>query len=178
MQTLYHSRMSSPAGQLWIAVSDAGLVRIEFGEPDLSRLARRFHCIPSEDKTLECRTQLQEYFAGRRTNFTLPLDLQDGTPFQRQCWNALLEIPYGQTRTYQQIAEIVRRPQAFRAVGQANHHNPIAIVIPCHRVINTDGRLAGYGGGLHVKELLLNLEGAYKPDMQGDDAQHLLFQQR
>ncbi len=178
MPTLYHSRISSPAGRLWIAVSDRGVVRVEYGEPDLAKLSRRFDCVPSAEKTSECRNQLEEYFAGRRTEFTLPLDFRDGTPFQRECWNALVKIPYGQTRTYQQIAAIVHRPQAFRAVGQANHHNPIAIVVPCHRVINTSGSLAGYGGGLHIKELLLRLEGAKMPTGGNSDPQQFLFQER
>jgi methylated-DNA-[protein]-cysteine S-methyltransferase len=103
--------------------------------------------------------ELEEYFAGTRRQFSFPLDLR-GTEFQLACWKALLEIPYGETRTYADIARAVHCPQGFRAVGMANNRNPIAIVVPCHRVIASDGTLCGYGGGLDVKRKLLQLEGA------------------
>src|SRR5579864_6886264 len=102
---------------------------------------------------------MQEYFAGKRRRFELELDLR-GTEFRKRCWSELLKIPYGETRSYAEMARAVGNPNGFRAVGQANHHNPIAIIVPCHRVIGSDGLLAGYGGGLSVKELLLRLEGA------------------
>ena len=103
--------------------------------------------------------QLEEYFAGTRREFTFPLDLR-GTEFQVACWNALLAIPYGETRSYGDIARAVGKANAFRAVGMANNRNPIAIVVPCHRVIASDGTLCGYGGGLDLKRRLLELEGA------------------
>jgi methylated-DNA-[protein]-cysteine S-methyltransferase len=103
------------------------------------------------------RHQLEEYFAGRRTDFDLPLAPR-GTPFQRRVWDALLKIPCGETASYAQIAARVGSPRAVRAVGSANGRNPIAIVIPCHRVIASDGSLGGYGGGLPRKEFLLRLE--------------------
>lgn len=103
--------------------------------------------------------QLTEYLHGERSEFTLPLDLR-GTPFQVAVWNALRRIPYGETRSYSQIAEDVQRIKAVRAVGAANGANPIPVVIPCHRVIGKDGSLTGYGGGLPVKAELLRLEGA------------------
>ena len=103
--------------------------------------------------------ELEEYFAGQRRQFAFPLDLR-GTDFQLACWRALLAIPYGETRTYGDIARAVGRPQGFRAVGRANNRNPVAIVVPCHRVIASDGTLCGYGGGLDVKRKLLELEGA------------------
>jgi O-6-methylguanine DNA methyltransferase len=103
--------------------------------------------------------ELAEYFAGHRRQFAFPLDLR-GTDFQIACWRALLAIPYGETRSYADIARAVDRPKAFRAVGMANNRNPIAIVVPCHRVIASDGKLCGYGGGLDVKRMLLELEGA------------------
>ncbi len=102
--------------------------------------------------------QLQKYFRGSLRVFTCPLDLQ-GTAFQRACWQALCEIPYGSTCTYGELARKVGRPAAFRAVGQANHRNPVAIIVPCHRVVGSDGTLTGYGGGLEIKEKLLRLEG-------------------
>ncbi len=105
------------------------------------------------------QAQLEEYFSGTRREFTFPLDLR-GTDFQLACWRALSAIPYGKTRTYADIARAIGKPHAFRAVGMANNRNPIAIVVPCHRVIASDGTLCGYGGGLDVKRRLLELEGA------------------
>ncbi len=105
------------------------------------------------------RAQLQEYFSGKRRNFDLALDLR-GTDFQKRCWNELLRIPYGETRSYADVARAVGSPRSFRAVGQANHYNPIAIIVPCHRVLAAGCYLGGYGGGLPVKAWLLRLEGA------------------
>jgi len=106
------------------------------------------------DKTAE---QLEEYFSGKRKRFDVPLNLK-GTLFQRSVWTALQDIPYGETRSYKQIAEVVNKPHACRAVGMANNKNPIWIIIPCHRVIGADGTLTGYGGGLEMKQRLLDLE--------------------
>ena len=103
------------------------------------------------------REELLEYLDGRRRDFDLPLSPR-GTPFQTSCWRALLDIPYGETRTYGQLAAAIGRPRAVRAVGQANHRNPIPILIPCHRVVGADGTLTGYGGGLELKAALLRLE--------------------
>ncbi|MGV8905309.1 MAG: methylated-DNA--[protein]-cysteine S-methyltransferase [Acetobacterium sp.] len=102
--------------------------------------------------------QLKEYLAGNRQTFDLPLDPK-GTEFQRSVWQALLDIPYGEIRSYKEIAEAIGNPKACRAVGMANNKNPISIVIPCHRVIGADGSLVGYGGGIALKEKLLKLEG-------------------
>jgi len=101
--------------------------------------------------------QLKEYFTGKRKKFDIPLNPQ-GTDFQRSVWKALQEIPYGKTRSYKQIAKAIGNPKACRAVGMANNKNPIWILIPCHRVIGTDGALTGYGGGLEMKKRLLNIE--------------------
>jgi methylated-DNA-[protein]-cysteine S-methyltransferase len=103
--------------------------------------------------------QLGEYFAGARKSFDLPLDFA-GTPFQKKVWSELLNIPFGQTRTYGQIANSIGKPRAFRAVGAANGKNPISIVAPCHRVIGKDGSLTGFAGGLEAKECLLGIEAA------------------
>lgn len=105
----------------------------------------------------EAARQLHDYLAGKRQLFELPLE-PEGTEFQRNVWLALQEVPYGETRSYRQIAERIARPKACRAVGMANNRNPISIFIPCHRVIGANGKLVGYGGGLHIKEHLLNLE--------------------
>lgn len=107
----------------------------------------------------EARRQLEAYLAGRLRDFDLPLAPR-GTPFQLKVWRALTRIPYGETRSYKQIAEAVDCPRSCRAVGMANNRNPISIVIPCHRVIGADGTLVGYGGGLPIKECLLRLEGS------------------
>ena len=105
----------------------------------------------------EAATQLQEYFAGARTEFDLPMEL-DGTPFQREVWGELSRIPYGETISYGELARRVGRPKGPRAVGQANGRNPIAIIVPCHRVLASNG-IGGYGGGLTCKRALLALEG-------------------
>lgn len=160
METLFYSRMSSPAGPLLIGVSEAALVLLEFdrGLPHLIA-GEPVRWEDSQDRTAEVRTQLQEYFAGDRKVFSLALDLR-GTDFRKRCWSELLRIPYGETRTYAEIARLVGSPAGFRAVGQANHYNPIAIIVPCHRVLAAGKRLGGYGGGLAIKALLLRLEGA------------------
>lgn len=101
--------------------------------------------------------QLNEYFAGKRKVFDIPLAM-DGTTFQKTVWNALIAIPYGETRSYKEIAESIGCPKACRAVGMANNKNPLAVFIPCHRVIGTNGKLVGYAGGLDVKERLLGME--------------------
>ncbi|HLX11038.1 MAG TPA: methylated-DNA--[protein]-cysteine S-methyltransferase [Thermoanaerobaculia bacterium] len=115
-------------------------------------------CRPDLPPLPSVRQQLAEYFAGRRRQFTLPL-APHGTAFERGVWEALVAIPYGETRSYAEVAEAIGRPTACRAVGRANGSNPIAVVIPCHRVIGSDGSLTGYGGGLELKRLLLDLEG-------------------
>jgi O-6-methylguanine DNA methyltransferase len=162
METFYYSRISSPVGPLVISVSERGMVALEFdwGQfPPKKSPALGACWIESAEKTEPYARELKEYFAGRRREFTMPLDLR-GTEFQQRCWRELLKIPYGQTRSYSQIARAVGSPRAFRAVGMANHQNPVAIVVPCHRVIASDGSLGGYGGGLNVKQKLLQMEGA------------------
>ncbi len=164
MLTMYYDRTESPIGPLVIGVSDKGLALIEwdrgaFPESRLARLAQRQE---SKERTAATKRELTEYFTGRRKVFEVKLDLH-GTDFQKKCWHALLNIPYGQTRTYAQIAKMVGNPRAFRAVGMANHDNPVPIIVPCHRVLASDGTLGGYGGGLEVKRKLLELEGAMQP---------------
>ena len=110
--------------------------------------------------------QLEEYFAGRRRRFDIPVEV-DGTPFQQSVWLGLAEIPYGETVSYAELALMVGRPKAYRAVGQANHANPVPIVLPCHRVVASGGGLGGYGGGLPMKRRLLALEGAPLPEAVG-----------
>ncbi len=107
-------------------------------------------------------TQIVEYLEGERTEFDLPLDLR-GTPFQHRVWEKLLEIPYGETLSYQEVARAVRRPRALRAVGNANGANPVSLVVPCHRVVASGGKLGGYAGGLSLKARLLAMERAHRP---------------
>jgi methylated-DNA-[protein]-cysteine S-methyltransferase len=174
METLFYSRMFSLAGPLLMGASETALVILEFdrGLPQ-SIAGEPVHWEESRSRTVETRTQLEEYFAGKRKQFTMALDLR-GTQFRKRCWEELLRIPYGETRTYAQIARAVGSPAGFRAVGQANHYNPVAIIVPCHRVLATGGRLGGYGGGLPVKALLLKLEGAEFREEASDSKQSQL----
>ena len=171
METLCSTTFLSPVGRLFLAASDKGLVALEFDArlPGQQTIRPNPRDVRAEGKQVRFdeshkamsgyTSELEEYFAGRRREFTFPLDMR-GTDFQVDCWRALLAIPYGETRTYADIARAVGRPQGFRAVGMANNRNPIAIVVPCHRVIASDGTLCGYGGGLDIKRKLLELEGA------------------
>lgn len=162
---------TSPVGPLFLAASDHGLVALEFDArlPGQQTIRPNPRDLQAEAKGLKFEQsvsamqayvrELDEYFESKRREFTFELDLR-GTDFQLACWRALLAIPYGETRSYGDIARAVGRPQGFRAVGMANNRNPVAIVVPCHRVIASDGTLCGYGGGLDVKRKLLELEGA------------------
>jgi O-6-methylguanine DNA methyltransferase len=153
-ETLYYSDVSSPAGPLRLVVSDQGLRAIEFAAGPVP-----LGWIESREKAAPYIRQLDEYFARQRRDFDLRLDLR-GTEFQKRCWEELLKIPYGETRSYAEIAVAIGKPSAVRAVGLANGQNPIPIIVPCHRVIGSDGSLTGYGGGLDIKRKLLELEGA------------------
>lgn len=160
METLFYSRMSSPVGSLLLGVSDSALVCLEFDRGLPKAIAGQpVAWNESEKRTRDVRRQMEEYFAGKRRDFNLALDLR-GTEFRKRCWSELLKIPYGETCSYAQIARAVDNPNGFRAVGQANHYNPIAIIVPCHRVLASGYYLGGYGGGLPVKAFLLRLEGA------------------
>lgn len=133
---------------------------IEYNGDAVTRMMRTTEPAREEGRTSFTDTvfcQITEYLDGRRRAFDFPYVLQ-GTEFQRKVWCALLEIPYGETRTYGEIAAAIGNPKAYRAVGMANHYNPILIAVPCHRVIGANGRLAGYGCGLDMKEALLQLE--------------------
>jgi O-6-methylguanine DNA methyltransferase len=159
METLHFFRTPSPVGPLFFAASDKGLVRLEFGDRILPFNQRGSELKESQQFLAPYVAELEEYFAGKRREFSIPLDLR-GTEFQLKCWRALLDIPYGETRSYRDLARAIGHPQAFRAVGMSNNRNPIAIIVPCHRVIAADGSLCGYGGGLDIKRKLLDLESA------------------
>jgi methylated-DNA-[protein]-cysteine S-methyltransferase len=150
--------VATPVGLLKLVANDAALVAIlwENDDPKRVRLAPLAEDVTHPVLSLAER-QLTEYFAGTRKSFDLPLDFS-GTPFQKQVWSELLKIPFGQTRTYGDIAKAIGKPTAFRAVGAANGKNPISIVAPCHRVIGKDGSLTGFAGGLKAKECLLGIE--------------------
>ncbi len=143
--------VDSPIGALRLAEEDGALTELLFGEQGENRQR------DDSPVLLQAEVQLGEYFAGKRREFTVPLSPR-GTEFQRRVWNALLTIPYGETRSYGEIAILAESPKAFRAVGSANHNNPISILIPCHRVIGKNGSLTGYGGGMEAKQFLLELE--------------------
>ncbi len=148
--------IKSPVGELELMEDGQGICGLSFGHTDKEA---------DEEDTLlllEAKKQLNEYFEGKRKKFDLPLSLH-GTDFQMRDWQALLAIPYGETRSYGEIAKTIGCPKGSRAVGMANRNNPVAIIVPCHRVIGSDGKLTGYAGknkALDIKEYLLKLEGA------------------
>jgi methylated-DNA-[protein]-cysteine S-methyltransferase len=145
LSTMFHS----PVGPLVLEGDDFRLTRLGFGEP-VSRQG-------DAESVASAAIQLEQYFAGDRTEFDLDLEL-DGTPFERRVWDEVRAIPYGETATYAEIAERIGSPKACRAVGRANGRNPIAVIVPCHRVIGSDGTLTGYAGGIELKRTLLDLE--------------------
>lgn len=145
--------IETPAGLLKTAEQNGFLTELDFAcsKEDAP-------CSEESAVLTETERQLREYFSGKRRSFDLPIRME-GTEFQKAVWDALLGIPYGETRTYGEIAAAVGKPGAARAVGSACHHNPVSLVIPCHRVLGASGKLTGYGGGLEKKEFLLDLEG-------------------
>ena len=164
MEIVHTALVDSPIGTLRLASTSAGLAYVEL--PNASGRGLRgwlWRCLP-DAKCIEgfapnrrAAGQILEYLEGKRTRFDLELDLR-GTGFQVEVWNALREIPYGETRTYAEQAEQVGRPKAVRAVGTANGANPLSLIVPCHRVVATGGKLGGYGGGLELKARLLAME--------------------
>lgn len=155
VQTSY----DSPLGRIILAAAGNKLVGVWFDgqrhQPDTSAWAQA----PQHPVLLQARSQLSDYFAGRRTSFELPLDLGTGTAFQQAVWHALLKIPRGTTRSYGALSADIGQPAAVRAVGGAIGRNPMSIIVPCHRVIGAKGALTGYAGGLERKTALLQLEG-------------------
>ncbi len=152
--------VSSPVGKLRLTASQRGLVSIDVGKSVASHHSTSKD--PSAQRVLgTASAQLSEYFAGKRTSFTVPLDFH-GTEFQIESWKALGRIPYGKTISYGQQARSIGNPKACRAVGSANGKNPIPIIVPCHRVVAADGSLGGYSLGLKMKKQLLDLEGKHR----------------
>lgn len=164
LKTIYHTTLITPIGQLLVTSSDRGLVRVILpNENRLDPISDRQKHFPnailleSKERNREVINQLLEYFNGTRKVFSLPIDLR-GTDFQKSVWEAVRKVPYGQTRSYGDIAKAIGNPRASRAVGAANGANPISIVIPCHRIIGSDGSMTGFGGGIPLKQKLLDLE--------------------
>lgn len=144
--------LNTPVGAITLQADNKGLCRVDFGQR-----APVDGALPEHPVLRQAVDQLEAYFRGERTSFDLPLK-PVGTPFQGEVWTALQQIPHGEVRTYGEIARSIGRPKAFRAVGMANNRNPISIIIPCHRVIGSNGAMIGYGGGLDIKIRLLQLE--------------------
>jgi methylated-DNA-[protein]-cysteine S-methyltransferase len=157
--------IESPFATFAAWVDDKGrLVRFNLSAAGAANVDRA--AIRDDAAIAEVRRQVDEYCAGDRTEFDLELS-PSGTSFQKSVWDALLAIPYGETRSYGEIARAIGQPNAARGVGSANHANPIGLIVPCHRVIGADGSLTGYGGGLPLKQALLAHEAAHRPDRSG-----------
>lgn len=156
---LARSKMPSPVGELSLIAGEAGLVAVLWEDDNPARVRLgEVHDDPGHPVLVRATVQLNEYFSGQRLSFDLPLDFR-GTDFQKSVWAQLLTIPFGQTRSYGEIASALGNPAASRAVGAANGRNPISIIAPCHRVVGTGGALTGFAGGIATKAFLLRLEG-------------------
>ncbi len=160
---LYYTAMGSPLGTLWLAATDRGLCRLHIGGDEagwIKLIAQEMGADPVRDDSAlaEAQRQLGEYFAGSRHSFDLPLDVH-GSLFERRVWEECSRIPYGQVRTYADLARALGAMRAARAVGSALGRNPLPIIVPCHRVLRADGSLGGYAAGLEAKRALLSIEG-------------------
>ena len=164
VDTLYYTVAPGPWGLMGLAASNKGLIHIQSvvtsEKSYMDFLTRSFVNVPEKNsnRLKPATDQLLLYLKGKLRNFDVPLDFFTGTTFQKQVWKKLSSIPYGETRSYAWLARSVKRPNAYRAVGNANGKNPLSILLPCHRVIQTNGDLGGYSGGLHIKKYLLDLE--------------------
>ncbi|MCU0432722.1 MAG: methylated-DNA--[protein]-cysteine S-methyltransferase [Bacteroidia bacterium] len=155
----YRSYYESPIGRLPLIAGENALIAVLWENDNPERVSLPDNLRDEENEVLvQTRKQLSEYFAGNRKVFDLPLQM-NGTPFQQSIWQQLQKIPFGETRSYGQLAKHIGQPTASRAVGAANGKNPISIIVPCHRVIGTGGKLTGFAGGIEAKEFLLRLEG-------------------
>ncbi|MDN3513916.1 MAG: methylated-DNA--[protein]-cysteine S-methyltransferase [Candidatus Brocadia sp.] len=172
-EIIYFSSFLTSIGFVYLAKSAKGVCRISFPHSKEEDPACLFPCLKRTGRSLKCTpvkirenhpflkseiAVLKEYFNGKQVHFNFPLDLDQGTPFQQKVWQKLREIPYGECRSYKWVAEQIGRHQAARAVGMANNKNPLAPVIPCHRVVGSDGSLTGYASGVHIKKQLLEME--------------------
>ena len=148
----YYTTYNSPIGKIFIVENNGFISTVSFCDNTIKNIPQKITPLLNN----AC-SQLEEYFCHKRTSFNIPI-LPQGTPFQQSIWKELLNIPYGKTQTYLEIASKLYSPKYCRAVGFANNKNPIAIIVPCHRVIGSNGKLIGYAGGTHIKQFLLNLE--------------------
>jgi O-6-methylguanine DNA methyltransferase len=160
MNHIYYSSVISRVGQVFVLSNEKGVSRIIFGEKEFGKYLKEQKGAPVTEggAAANMAHELELYFDGRLSEFETPIDLSEGTPFQKSVWKKLLDIPYGETATYGEVAEGVGRPGAARAVGNAVGANPIPIVIPCHRVLASNG-LGGYSSGIDIKKVLLRVEG-------------------
>jgi methylated-DNA-[protein]-cysteine S-methyltransferase len=154
---IYYTEHPSPLGELVLAATEHGLCGVYFEEHKYFKGVRDWNLDSRHPHLIDAATQLDDYFAGRRVDFDIALDLR-GTPFQRAIWGTLLTLPFGSTISYRSIAERVANPRATRAAGTAIGRNPVSIIVPCHRVVGTSGALSGYAGGLGRKQYLLTHE--------------------
>lgn len=168
--SIFYGETESPIGPLTIVCTSKGVCRIEYGTEDetmanihvwVKKHFLKSEMIRDDEQVIPVARQLREYFNGQRLDFDVPVDLH-GTPFQKKVWETLREIPHGETRTYKEVAQAMNAGKAVRAIGNANNKNPLPIVIPCHRVIGSNGSLVGYGGGLDKKQFLLEIEKSHK----------------
>ena len=150
---IFSYKYDTAIGTITLSESNGSLLELSFNDANVPD----YYIIQETTLLRKASSQLKEYFSADRKKFSLPLN-PTGTPFQKKVWNALLSIPYGETRSYKDIAILIDNPKASRAIGMANNKNPISIFIPCHRVIGSNGKLVGYGGGLNIKKHLLGLE--------------------
>ncbi len=159
---IYYENLQTDIGNLWIAFTNKGLARLEFstsGDQFIKEIEKHYDTVTEyQGANSDYSKQINLYFEKKLKNFDLPLDLK-GTQFQMQVWQELLKIPYGEVKSYKDIAILVGKDKGFRAIGMANNRNPVSIVVPCHRVIGSNGELVGYGGGIETKVKLLKLEG-------------------
>lgn len=162
---VYYASLATPVGKLFVAVTDRGLVCVSYEKNEMAFVKQLRHlkmtAVKSVEKLAAVQAQFRAYFAGESKTFDLPLDLRLMTPFQRQVLTNAMQVRAGQVVSYAELARRIGRPTASRAVGQALGHNPIPIVVPCHRIVTSSGGLGGYAGGLAVKEKLLKFEGAW-----------------
>lgn len=160
-----YARITSPLGSVHVAATERGVCRLEIGMTDSlfeASTRERYHCWVVRDEAFMSAyvRQVAEYFEGRRQKFDFEIDFLEGTEFQRRVWRALYSIPYGQVRSYKWVAQTIGSGHGYRAVGAGCGANPVAIIVPCHRVVAHNGKLGGFGYGLEMKQRLLQLEGA------------------
>ena len=166
--TLFYKKIKSPVGELKLVASSNALVAVLWESERRNRVKLDTPKLaPEHPILLETERQLSEYFAGKRTQFDLPLE-PDGSEFQKTVWHALRQIPFGRTQSYLNLAKAVGSPKASRAVGAANGKNPLSIIVPCHRVVGANGSLTGFAGGLHAKAMLLALEARAAAPLQAE----------